>query len=75
MTAAAINIGGLLGGAVVVEYLFALPGMGLLLVNSIYARDYLTTQGVILTLAVLFVLANFVVDMFYHLIDPRVANA
>ncbi len=75
MTAAAINIGGLLGGAVVVEYLFDLPGMGLLLVNSIYARDYLMVQGVILTLAVLFVLANFLVDLFYRLIDPRVEGA
>ena len=75
MTATAINVGSLIGGAVVVEYLFDLPGMGLLLVNSIYARDYLMAQGVILILAALFVLVNFLVDILYHIVDPRVRNA
>ncbi len=75
MTATAINVGSLIGGAVVVEYLFDLPGMGLLLVNSIYARDYLMAQGVILTLAALFVLVNFLADILYHIVDPRVRNA
>jgi peptide/nickel transport system permease protein len=75
MTATAINVGSLIGGAVVVEYLFDMPGMGLLLVDSIYARDYLMAQGVILVLAALFVLANFIVDILYHIVDPRVRNA
>lgn len=75
LTATAINVGSLLGGAVVVEYLFGLPGMGLLLVNGIYSRDYVMVQGVILTLAVAFVLVNFLADILYRVIDPRVRHA
>ena len=75
VTATAINVGSLLGGAVIVEYIFDLPGMGLLLVNGINSRDYMMVQGVILTLATAFVIINFLADILYRVIDPRVRHA
>jgi peptide/nickel transport system permease protein len=52
---------------------FTLPGLGRLLVDSIYARDYPVVQGCLLLIAVLYVLVNLVVDLLYPLFDPRVA--
>jgi peptide/nickel transport system permease protein len=75
LTVFGINFGTLLGGSVIVEYLFALPGIGSLAVESIARRDYLVTQGVILLIAVVFVAANFVVDLLYTVLDPRVRRA
>ena len=62
----------LIGGAVVVEVIFAWPCIGLLVYNSIFARDYPVVQGVIMTIAVLVVLVNLAVDLVYSLIDPRI---
>ena len=75
VTLMGLQLGGLLGGAVLVETIFALPGLGRLLVNSIGARDYIVTQGVVLVLAVGFVVANFVVDLVYSWLDPRIRVA
>jgi len=74
VTVAGINIGLLIGGSFIVEEIFALPGIGLLTVNAIFSRDYVTVQGCILVVAVGFVLVNFLVDLLYPLLDPRVRD-
>jgi peptide/nickel transport system permease protein len=66
-----LSIGGLLAGALVVENIFALPGMGTLLISSILKRDYLMVQGVVLLIAAGFVTINFLTDVVYSVIDPR----
>src|SRR5271154_2189740 len=63
VTVTGINIGRLIGGTLIVETVFALPGIGRLLVGAIYARDFIILQGVVLFVAVGFVIVNFVVDM------------
>jgi peptide/nickel transport system permease protein len=62
----------LLAGTVFIENVFALPGMGRLVVNAILQRDYILVQGVVLTLAVLFVVVNLLIDILYAWLDPRV---
>ncbi|HLN08203.1 MAG TPA: ABC transporter permease, partial [Xanthobacteraceae bacterium] len=74
VTVAGINIGRLIGGAVIVESIFALPGIGRLLVGSIYARDFVILQGVVLFVAAGFVFVNFAVDMLYAVLDPRIRH-
>ncbi len=68
----AINIGWLIGGTVVVESVFALPGMGQLLVRGIFTRDYMVVQGVAMVFAVATLLINFVADILTVALDPRV---
>lgn len=75
VTVAGLNLGRLIGGAFVVEYLFALPGIGSLTVESIFRRDYIVVQGTVLLVAVGYVLANFLVDLLYGILDPRVRHA
>jgi peptide/nickel transport system permease protein len=66
-------LGHLLGGIAVIETVFTLPGLGRLLVDSIFARDYPVVQGCLLFTAVIYVEVNLVVDLCYPLFDPRVA--
>jgi peptide/nickel transport system permease protein len=66
-------LGNLLGGIAVVETVFTIPGLGRLLVDSIFARDYPVIQGCLLFVAVIYVLVNLVVDLLYPIFDPRVA--
>jgi len=72
ITIIGLELAGLLGGAVVTETVFAWPGMGRLTVESIYNRDYPMVQGLVLVMAVIFVVANLVVDVSYAALDPRV---
>jgi len=72
VTVVGLNIGTLAGGALIIETIFALPGVGRLLVESIYQRDLLMVQGVVLVIAAVYVIANFVVDVLYSVIDPRI---
>lgn len=72
ITILGIQVGYLLGGAVVVEEVFSLPGLGRLLLNAISQRDYAVVQGGVLVIATLFVAANTVVDVLYGFIDPRI---
>lgn len=72
ITLAGINLGRLIGGTVIVESLFSLPGLGQLLASSIIARDVIMVQGVVAFVAVVYVGVNTVVDLSYELIDPRV---
>jgi ABC-type dipeptide/oligopeptide/nickel transport system permease component len=67
-----LNMGQLLGGSVVIEMVFARPGLGKLLIDSIYSRDYLQVQGTVIVIAALFVFINLLVDLNYSLFDPRI---
>jgi peptide/nickel transport system permease protein len=72
VTAAAVNIGALVGGVVIVEQFFLLNGMGRLTVESIFMREYPTVQYCVAVLALIYVIVNFVIDIAYGWIDPRV---
>ena len=72
LTLVGLILGSLLGGAAVIETVFTLPGLGRLLVTSIYARDYVMVQGVMILVATTYVTINLLVDMMYPLFDPRV---
>jgi ABC-type dipeptide/oligopeptide/nickel transport system permease component len=67
-----LQMGTLLGGAVLTETIFALPGLGRLVVDSIFARDFPMVQGVVLFLAIIRIACNFFVDIGYALLDPRI---
>jgi peptide/nickel transport system permease protein len=62
----------LVSGAVVTETVFALPGVGNLVVNAVLRRDYPVIQGALMVVAALYVLINFAIDMLYVMVDPRV---
>ena len=72
VTVLGLQLGTLIGGAVITEYVFALPGVGRLVVDAVFARDYPLVQGVVLLIAVGFILTNLMVDVLYGLIDPRI---
>lgn len=75
VTVIGIQMGYLLGGAVIVEQIFGLPGVGWMLLNAIYQRDYPVVQGAVLFLALMFVLVNILVDALYAYLDPRIKYA
>jgi peptide/nickel transport system permease protein len=75
VTILGLQLGYLLSGAVFTETVFNLPGLGTLLVRSIFSRDYPTVQGVVLFISVVFVLLNLLVDLLYAHLDPRVRYA
>lgn len=70
-----INFGALLGGTVVIETLFAIPGLGFRLINAINQRDILVIQGITVFIAVVYVVVNTIVDLFYSVIDPRIRRS
>ncbi|MGH3392715.1 MAG: ABC transporter permease [Actinomadura sp.] len=72
LTVIGLQFGTLLGGAVLTESVFAWPGIGRLLVDSIFARDFPMIQGIVLTYATMFVIVNVVTDLLYTVVDPRV---
>ncbi|MHB9092871.1 MAG: ABC transporter permease, partial [Chloroflexota bacterium] len=72
ITIVGLQFGTLLGGAVLTESIFGWPGMGRLLVDSIFARDYPLVQGIILTFSTLFIFVNLIVDVLYAYVDPRI---
>jgi peptide/nickel transport system permease protein len=72
LTIVGLQVGALIGGAVIVEQFFALPGVGRLLFDSITQRDLVMVQGVVLFLALATVFANFTVDLLYSVLDPRI---
>lgn len=74
ITVVGVNIGRLIGGAIIVEVLFALPGIGQLLIQSVYQQDYMVLQGIVLFVAVAFVLINAAVDGIYRMLDPRTSH-
>ncbi|HYU17943.1 MAG TPA: ABC transporter permease [Chloroflexota bacterium] len=72
VTVAGIQVGYLLGGAIIVEQIFALPGVGTLVLNGISQRDYPVVQGGVLFIATSFVLVNLAVDIVYAYVDPKI---
>ncbi|WP_083386538.1 ABC transporter permease [Paenibacillus crassostreae] len=72
VTVLGISFGNLLNGTVIVEFIFSIPGIGTLLVNGIYSRDYPLVQTLILFYAFIFIVVNFLTDIVYKKIDPRV---
>ncbi len=75
LTLAALSLGRFLGGAVIVEVIFALPGVGQLMVQSIFASDLFMVQGVVMFVALVYVGLNALVDVLYAYLDPRVRQA
>lgn len=72
ITLAGINLGRLIGGTVVVETLFSLPGLGQLIISSIIGRDIVSVQGIVVFIVVVYVVVNMLVDLSYSWLDPRV---
>ena len=72
LTVIGLQFGTLLGGAVLTETVFAWPGLGRLLVDSINARDFPMVQGIVLTFAAMFIVVNIITDLLYSVVDPRV---
>jgi peptide/nickel transport system permease protein len=72
VTVIGVQVGYLLGGAVVTEEVFTLPGIGRLVLNAVWERDYPLVQGTILFIAALFMLSNLLVDLLYAYLDPRI---
>jgi peptide/nickel transport system permease protein len=73
LTVAGISMATLIGGSVVIETVFAIPGVGSLMVQSIFRRDYPVIQGTLVVVAGLYVLVNLLVDMAYVVLDPRIS--
>jgi peptide/nickel transport system permease protein len=72
LTITGIQLATILGGVIVVEVVFAWPGLGRLVYNAVAARDYPVIQGAVLLIAVLFLLINLIVDLLYAVVDPRI---
>jgi peptide/nickel transport system permease protein len=73
VTALALTLGSIVGGATLVEYLFAYPGMGYLLYQSIVTNDYSLIQGIVFILIVATATAVLLIDLLYPFIDPRIS--
>ncbi|MCR3955652.1 MAG: ABC transporter permease [Gudongella sp.] len=74
ITVIGLQFGFLLGGAIITESVFSIPGLGRLMIDSIKTRDFPVVQGVVLFMAVAFSLVNLVVDLLYSYVDPRIRN-
>lgn len=72
VTVIGLNVGSLLGGAILTETIFAWPGVGRLVVDAIFERDYPVVQGTVLMIALFFILVNLLVDLSYAYLDPRI---
>lgn len=75
LTVAGLNVGTLIGGAVIVEVIFSIPGMGLAISQAIFERQYVALQSFVAVLAILYVVVNFAVDVLYSIVDPRIRHA
>ena len=74
LTLLGLLLPGLLSGSVIIERIFAWPGLGRLMVKAIFARDYILLQGAVLVFALVFVVINLLVDLSYGLLDPRIGR-
>jgi len=72
LTIAGIQFGYMLGGAIIIEQVFSLPGLGRLLLSAIYSRDFPVVQGGVIFIAVVFSVTNFLVDIFYSVVNPQI---
>jgi peptide/nickel transport system permease protein len=67
-----LQLGGLLGGAVITEQIFSIPGFGRLIVDAVFTRDFPVVQGIVLVSAMAIFLVSFLVDLIYAAVDPRI---
>ena len=74
LAASGVNIGALIGGLFIVEYLFAINGLGYSLVQAVQQRDYLVVQGISLVIAIAYVVLQFIIDFIFTVVDPRVTR-
>jgi peptide/nickel transport system permease protein len=74
VTVFGLQVGALLGGALVVENIFSIPGVGKAVVDAVFRKDYLVVQAIVLLIATTYVVVNFMVDAFYVVLDPRVRS-
>lgn len=74
LTVAGLNVGALIGGAVVIENVFSLPGMGFLIAEAILSEQYVALQSCVAIVAIGYVLINFALDFLYSVLDPRIRN-
>jgi peptide/nickel transport system permease protein len=74
LAASGVNIGALIGGLFIVEYLFAIDGLGYSLVQAVQQRDYLVVQGISLVIAIAYVVLQFIIDFIFTVVDPRVTR-
>lgn len=72
MTVIGLQVAALLSGALIIEQIFALPGIGRLLIQSIMNRDFVMVQGIVLLMSVVYVFVNFTIDIMYSFLDPRI---
>ena len=75
ITAAGLNVGALIGGALVVERIFAIPGMGQEVATAMGARQVVALQSLVAVIALVYVTINVLVDVLYRVVDPRMRNA
>ena len=75
LTVAGLNVGALIGGAVVVERIFGLPGIGGRLVEAILAQQLIAVQTIVALIAIFYIVINFIVDILYSVLDPRIRHA
>ncbi|MFZ4517572.1 MAG: ABC transporter permease [Microthrixaceae bacterium] len=75
LTVAGLNVGTLIGGALIIEVVFAIPGMGFLLAEAIATRQIVAFQSMVAIIAIFYVLVNFAVDLLYTVLDPRIRHA
>ena len=75
VTVVGLSIGTLIGGTLVVEYLFAIPGLGRRIFSAIYQRDFMMVQGITILITAFYVIINTVVDLAYMVVDPRIRRA
>lgn len=75
LTVAGLNVGTLIGGALIIEIIFDIPGMGTLLFEAIQERQYVALQSLVAVVAIAYVLINVLVDVLYRILDPRIRNA
>jgi ABC-type dipeptide/oligopeptide/nickel transport system permease component len=73
VTVAGMQFGFLIGGTVIIETVFAWPGVGRLVVQAIFSRDYPLVQATVLVLSVIFVVVNLLVDLIYLYLDPQIS--
>jgi peptide/nickel transport system permease protein len=74
LTVFGVQTATLIGGALIIETIFSLPGLGTTIGTAIFSKDFLVVQGVVVVIAVGFILINFLVDLLYAVLDPRVRN-
>jgi peptide/nickel transport system permease protein len=72
LTVIGLSLGAMMGGSVIVESLFGLPGLGRLLIDASLSRDFVTVQGAVVVVAFAYVVINLTVDLCYAVLDPRI---